>query len=191
MHIYLIDKNIHTTTAWSRYFKYVSDVTVFHGGFDYFMQTHKVDCVVSPANSYGLMDGGYDLAITDWFGPDLSRKVQQYIIDNLKGEQPVGTSIIIDTDVYPSKLIHTPTMRIPSAIKDPMVAYTCMRTCLMKALENNIDSILIPAFGGGCGRIPSETLARLMFEAYDQVMNPPSKLGWEYAERWHPEFEKY
>lgn len=42
-------------------------------------------------------------------------------------------------------------MRIPSVIKDPMVIYHCMRTCLMTAMESGIDSIVIPAFGGGCG----------------------------------------
>lgn len=81
-------------------------------------------------------------------------------------------------------------MRIPSAIKDPMIVYTCMRTCLMTALDNNINEILIPAFGGGCGKIKPDTLARFMYEAYNQVMIPPLKLGWEYAERWQPEYEK-
>ena len=73
-------------------------------------------------------------------------------------------------------------MRIPSTIKDPMIIYHCMRTCLLTALENGIQSIVIPAFGGGCGSVPSQTMAVMMHEAYKQIMNPPSKLGWEYAE---------
>lgn len=36
--------------------------------FTDFMDTYDVECVVSPANSFGLMDGGYDLTITMWFG---------------------------------------------------------------------------------------------------------------------------
>lgn len=37
------------------------------------MKTHegRIDAVVSPANAYGLMDGGYDKALTDYFGNDL------------------------------------------------------------------------------------------------------------------------
>ncbi|MBO7448743.1 MAG: macro domain-containing protein [Clostridiales bacterium] len=186
MHIYLIDNNINTVNAWSQYFSDNPDFTIFHGGFDFFMQTHKVDCIVSPTNSYGLMDGGYDLAITEWFGRDLMSHVQSYILEHFRGEQPVGSSVFIDTGTI--KLIHTPTMRIPSRIKDPMVVYTCMRTCLILALEKKISSILIPAFGGGCGAVPSETIANMMSLAYNQVMNPPSEITWNYAERCYPEY---
>lgn len=140
MHIYLIDKNINTINAWSQYFSENPDFTVFHGSFDYFMQTHKVDCIVSPANSYGLMDGGYDLAITEWFGPGLMSQVQSYILEHFRGEQPIGSSI------------------------------------------------LIPAFGGGCGDVSPETIAYMMNLAYNQVMNPPTEITWNYAERCYPEF---
>ena len=73
-------------------------------------------------------------------------------------------------------------MRIPSVIKDPMVVYHCMRTCLLTAIENNIQSIVIPAFGGGCGFVPPQTICTMMYEAYKQVMNPPDTLDWDYAE---------
>ena len=46
------------------------------------METYDVECVVSPANSYGFMDGGYDLAITNYFGEALMEKVQRLIIKN-------------------------------------------------------------------------------------------------------------
>ena len=73
-------------------------------------------------------------------------------------------------------------MRVPSMIKDPMVIYTCMRTCLLKALENHIESIVIPAFGGGCGLVPPQIICKMMYEAYKQVLNPPSLVDWNYAE---------
>ncbi len=164
-----------------------SNVTAVCDDFKHFMDTTDVECVVSPANSYGLMDGGYDLAISEWFGWDLMKKVQRYILDNFKGEQPVGTSFIIDTGVKDKKLIHTPTMRVPSSIRDPMVIYHCMRTCLMTALDNNVKSIVIPAFGGGCGYVRPQPICEMMFHAYEQIMNPPSEITWEYALRWEPE----
>ena len=122
------------------------------------------------------------MAISEWFGWDLAEKAQAYILEHYRGEQPVGSSFIIDSGVKGIKLIHTPTMRIPSIIKDPMIIYHCMRTCLLTALENNIQSIVIPAFGGGCGFAPPQTMCIMMYEAYKQVMNPPSELDWEYAE---------
>ena len=146
------------------------------------MQKTNVECIVSPANSFGLMDGGYDLAISEWFGPQLQKNVQQYIIDNFWGEQPVGTSFIIDANEKGQKIIHTPSMQTPREIVDPFVVYQCMRTTLMCAYQNNVKSILIPLFGGGCGGVHPQTIAKMMKLAYDQIHNPPDKLDWSYAD---------
>lgn len=192
MKIYLLSNNPRMTSMWKFFFMNNPEITVICDEFNKFMRQHEVDCVVSPANSFGLMDGGYDLAITAWFGEYLQRKVQKYILDNLCGEQPVGTSIIVDADMNQMKLIHTPTMRTPAAIKDPLVVYSCMRTCLMTAIENKVESIVIPAFGDGYGLLAEEVVAQMMFKAYQQIMNPPSSIDWDYALEWDPdEIQKY
>ena len=94
--------------------------------FASFMKTHegRIDAVVSPANAYGLMDGGYDKALTDYFGNDLQLAVQKEIIKRFYGEQPVGTSFSSPIPDHSGMLlIHTPTMRSPSQIKDIMIVY--------------------------------------------------------------------
>ena len=187
MRIYLLDNNASMKNMWELYFQDAEDVTAVCDDFKHFMDTTEIECVVSPANSYGLMDGGYDRAISEWFGWDLMKKVQEYILTNYKGEQPVGSSFLIDTGVEDIKLIHTPTMRVPSRIKDPMVIYHCMRTSLMIAMECGVESIVIPAFGGGCGYVRHQVICEMMYHAYEQVMNPPSELTWEYACRREPE----
>lgn len=187
MKVYLLDINKKITDIWKLYFRDELDVEVVLDNFENFMDHHDVECIVSPANSYGLMDGGYDLAITEYFGADLMKKVQKHIIENYYGEQPVGTSFIMETGIRNIKLIHTPTMRIPSKIKEPMVVYQAMRTSLMTALKNGIESIVIPAFGGCCGFMNPQELCELMYEGYKQIMNPPSELNWRYATRWEPE----
>lgn len=189
MKIYLLSDNPQTTNVWKLYFADAENVKVVCDDFGHFMDTTEVDCVVSPANSYGIMDGGYDLAISEWFGWDLVDKVQKYILEHFRGEQPVGTSFIIDTDVKDIKLIHTPTMRIPSIIREPLVVYQCMRTCLMTAMDNEVKSIVIPAFGGQCGKLHPQTVAKMMWKGYEQVMNPPSEITWQYALRWIPEHQ--
>ena len=146
------------------------------------MTEYRVDCVVSPANAYGLMDGGYDLAISEWFGWDLQEKVQQYIVKHFYGEQPVGTSIIIDTDKDGIKLIHTPSMRYPDRIRDPLIVYQCMRTCLITAMQNDIGSIVIPAFGGCTGQLSPLMIAEMMWRAYKQLAEVPSEISWRYAD---------
>jgi len=178
MNIYLLDRNIMMMMEWKNQFEDCPDVDVVMDDFKHFMDSHKIQCVVSPANSYGFMDGGYDAAITDYFGPTLMKNVQKYILDNFYGEQPVGSSFIIDIPGTNQKLIHTPTMRIPSRIKDPEVVYQCMRTTLMTAIANNIESIVIPAFGGATGKIPYEKIAFLMKKGYEQIKNP-QKPEWD------------
>ena len=175
--------------CWNAYFNEEKDVNVVCDDLYNFLHSHQVECVVSPANSYGLMDGGFNLDISEYFGWDLQARVQKYIIEHFKGEQPVASSFIIDTGTDNMKLIHTPTMRQPFPVKDPMIIYQCMRTSLMVALENNIESIVIPAFCGEFGDVSTKVIARLMYEGYRQVMNPPEAIDWDYAERWRTELQ--
>ena len=97
MKIYLLDNNFNMIREWKKYFMDVPNVEIVYDDFDNFMRMHKVDCVVSPANSFGLMDGGYDLAISKWFGWGIMEMVQNYIKHNYYGEQSVATSFILDT----------------------------------------------------------------------------------------------
>lgn len=170
MKIYLLDRNLEMFLEWEAQFADCPEVDVVMDDFSHFMSNHKIQCVVSPANSYGFMNGGYDKAITDYFGTELMDAVQQYIIENFFGEQPVATSFIIDIPRKTEKLIHTPTMRTPSKIREPEVIYQCMRTTLMTAIRNNIESLVIPAFGGATGQVSYRTIAKLMKLGYRQIM---------------------
>ena len=48
------------SAAWRRAFDDVEDVYVYEGSFQSIIGSY--DCLVSPANSFGLMDGGMDAA---------------------------------------------------------------------------------------------------------------------------------
>ena len=182
MKIFLIEQDLHKFTFLKEYFD-SEDVELVNDSFEHFIEQNSVHCVVSPANSFGLMDGGYDLAITQWYGNQLQERVQDYIIKNFYGEQPVGTSFIIETNKDNQYLIHTPTMRTPQWIEDPRIIYQCMRTTLIEAKKNNIESILIPMFGGTTGGVRPQIVAKMMFLAYKQLQNPPSKIDWDYMEK--------
>lgn len=181
MEVILLDRDQKMINFFELFFRDFPEVTIVCDDFRHFMDTNEIDCVVSTANSYGLMDGGFDLAISEWFGWGLQDKVQDYILKHFKGEQPVGTSFIINTGVNSIKLIRTPTMRVPSVIKNPLVVYQCMRTTLITALDNNVKRVVIPAFGHRCGCVCNQSVAEMMLEAYKQVMNPPEKISWKYA----------
>lgn len=195
MKIYLLDRNKGMTDAWAKCFNDLENVEIVNDDFAHFMDEHpEIDCVVSPANSFGLMDGGYDKAITDYFGTQLMKDVQDTIIDEWYGEQPVGSSFYIrirnenneycfSTDKHGKHsivgLIHTPTMRTPEIITDYRIIYQCMRTTLIEALGS--EYIVIPAFGGCCGQVPYDEIAKMMYLAYEQICNPPKEITWKYA----------
>lgn len=152
MRIYVIDKSASKIRCVQQNFQGVPEEECVVEELYVFLRFNPIQCIVSLGNSYGLMDGGYDLVITRYFGNQLQQRVQRYIIDRYYGEQPVGTSRIIDAGRNGQKLIHTTTMRTPYFIREPLVIYQCMRTTLICAMENNVESILIPLFGGGCGK---------------------------------------
>ena len=67
--IYLLDINKDMTDAWRKYFCDEMGVEIINDSFGEFMKNHpEIDGIVSPANSFGLMDGGYDKAIIDYLG---------------------------------------------------------------------------------------------------------------------------
>lgn len=191
MKLYLLDVNKEMTDAWYKYFKDIEDVEIVNEDFATFMDKHSdIEAVVSPANSFGLMDGGYDKAITDYFGEELMKNVQKSILLKWRGEQPVGTSMSVPiynrvfNTIYGSKiciLIHTPSMRTPEVIKDSRIIYQCMRTTLIEALRQEVNNIVIPAFGGLTGRVKCDEIAKMMFLAYKQIYNQPNELNWGYA----------
>lgn len=195
MQIYLLDINKGMTDAWHKYFD-SSNVVIVNEDFKTFMDSHTyIEAIVSPANSFGLMDGGYDKAITDYFGKQLMKDVQDTIMRDWCGEQPVGTSITVpivqrliykqidDEKILPCNplLIHTPSMRTPEQIVDSRIVYQCMRTTLIEASRQGVDSVVIPAFGGLTGRVPYDVIAKMMFLAYKQIYNQPKELNWGYA----------
>ena len=79
MKIYLLDNNPVICKTWNLYFEGEREVEVVCDDFKYFMDTTDVECVVSPANSFGIMDGGYDLAISEWLEWKQQDLVQDYI----------------------------------------------------------------------------------------------------------------
>lgn len=66
-----------------------------HQGF--YQELRKHDAVVSPANSFGLMDGCFDLVLTQRFGEPLMKRVMIHIDEHYLGEQPVGTAFVFET----------------------------------------------------------------------------------------------
>ena len=181
--------------AWAKYFSNYSNIFIYN---DYFenvikkLETGANDykiAIASPANSYGLMDGGYDKAITDYFGKLLQLEVQNKIMEDYCGEQPVGSSFAIDIPSNNScVLIHTPTMRRPSPILDSSIIYHCTRSSIICAISlKTCDTIVLPAFGALTGQVQPDIVAYNMERAIAQLFNPPTSIPtWKYVREYHP-----
>ena len=152
-------------------FNDVRCIEIVRTDFASFMDGHpEVRGIVSPANSFGLLTGGLDKALRGYFGKALQDAVRERIKNEWFGEQTMGTSMAVDIPGFPGKkLLHTPTMRTPSKITDDLIVYSCMRSALMEAIKNDLDSVVVPAFGGGCGQVPVEVIAHHMRRAWDQI----------------------
>ncbi len=185
--IILVDIEKEMCVNWMESFKNYPEIKIHHGTFQL---VKEFDCLVSPANSFGLMDGGIDLAIRNYFGMRLQYNVQKRIQQEFYGEQPVGTSIIVDTEneEHPF-LAHTPTMRVPIDISHTDNVYNAM-FAMLRAITNynktskyRIQKVLCPGLGTATGGVPFKEAARQMAIAYHNFMNPTTNMDWVNLQR--------
>lgn len=178
----LRDRNPSMADAWRRHFGGLAEVEVTVG--DIFGE--RADAIVSPANSFGFMDGGIDLAYSKFFGWDLQERLQELLKKEHGGELPVSQAVVVET--YHAEipyLVSAPTMRIPMAIPDTLNAYLALRAALRAVRELNarsgapIQSILCPGLGTAVGQMPHDRCAKQMYAAYanvelGQTWSPPT-----------------
>lgn len=151
----------------------MSDIEIIDG--DILQQ--EGDAIVSPANSFGYMDGGLDLIYSKHFGWDLESKVRNVLEQDYFGELPVGNAIVVDTGFKDIPfLISAPTMRVPSNVSETVNAYLAFKAVLQSCLAHNekrtekIHAVLCPGLGTGEGKLPAETCAKQMYIAYQTVL---------------------
>lgn len=171
--IFLIDRSPRLVSAWDEAFDEYDEVSAHEA--DFFSQ--PADAMVSPANSFGIMDGGLDLAIRDELGFATQQAVQDAIVAQHHGELPVGAAEIVATghDKWPY-LVAAPTMRVPESVAHTTNAYLAFRAILLAirrfneaASEPRIASVVCPGLGTGIGGLEPRRCAVQMRMAYKQV----------------------
>jgi O-acetyl-ADP-ribose deacetylase (regulator of RNase III) len=171
--IFLRDLSERIADAWRVVFEDYPDIDVSCGNiFDL-----NADAVVSPANSFGFMDGGIDLAYSRYFGRGMQKRLQEFIRDKYYGELPVGNAVILETKNKEIKyLVSAPTMRVPQDISGTLNAYLAFRAVLIEVKEfnkrndNEIKSVLCPGLGTLTGGMPPMACAVQMKKAYDSIL---------------------
>jgi O-acetyl-ADP-ribose deacetylase (regulator of RNase III) len=113
----------------------------------------EIDGVVSPANTTGIMNGGFDAALRKYFGNTLEYRVRM----SLK-EKPiqVGEARAIQT-VHEkiNWLIVVPTVSVAGngLSGHSTVAYTCAYNAIISAHNHGVKTLGMTGLGTGAGRL--------------------------------------
>ena len=127
----------------------------------------EADALVSPANSFGFMDGGFDDLILKRAGLQLQRRLQHTIRTRESGELLIGRAIVLEmvadsepatgsedwdatgplTKRYPERptnpplafryLVAAPTMRVPELVPNTANAYLAFRAAILAVRAHN------------------------------------------------------
>lgn len=127
----------------------------------------EADALVSPANSFGFMDGGFDDLILKRSGLQLQRRLQHLIRSRESGELLIGRALVLEmvadseptTDSedwdatgplskrYPERptspplmfryLVAAPTMRVPELVPNTTNAYLAFRAVILAVRAHN------------------------------------------------------
>lgn len=130
---------------------------------------NNIDAIVSPGNSFGFLNGGFDKVIADFYGklslktPDqVSKDFQHELFEQVGGYNPPGSAIVVDmnnllnvSSTKLPKLVHVSTMSMPEKVdaKDPVI-FNCLWnlfTCVKK--DEDISNVLLTGLGTGTGGV--------------------------------------
>jgi O-acetyl-ADP-ribose deacetylase (regulator of RNase III) len=183
----LRDLNADVVSAWKTEFAATAEVEASLGS----ILDLKADAIVSPANSFGYMDGGIDLAYCRFFGFELQERLQALLSDRYHGELPVGQAVVVETG-HPGIpfLVSAPTMRVPSSVAKSINVYLAFRATLVAILEHNqkhskpIARVAVPGMGTGIGEVSPARAARHMRVAYDSVLGKHRGLRRSVSQIW-------
>ncbi len=183
LQLILVNPDPEMCAAWRSAFVSLPKVTIVEGVFED-LEPH--DCFVTAANSFAMMTAGIDAAVVDFHGEQLMTRLQERILTEFLGEQPVGTAIIepTGTPAYPF-VAHSPTMRVPKGIDGTDAVYIATFAALVAIHHHNqtdaspIETVAVPAMGAGFGYVPYPEVARQMAIAYDNYLHPPAHLDWD------------
>lgn len=168
-------------------------VEVHRGALQFLPSSTRLDLLVSPANSYGLMDGGFDDALSRALAPvddypALTRIAQARLYQEWRGFAPPGTCTLLripdeweqrSDNAWGARYVAIcPTMRLPQdATWDREVVYECVWSLLCaidrhnRSGEPHIRSILMTPLATGVGRVSAQRWAQQLVLALNHFLD--------------------
>ncbi len=167
--------------AWQRFCGDLDFVEIHRGN----ILDVRCDAVVSPANSFGFMDGGLDLVYLRHFGFGLQDRVQHMIVERHDGELLVGAADVVETgDARIPYMVIAPTMRVPMMLTESVNPYLAARAVLLLVtrkmfasgpdagtpIASKIGRVAMSGLGTGVGHVSPNVCARQVRAAIDDVI---------------------
>ena len=120
----------------------------------------KVDAIVNPANSHGVMGGGV---------AGIIRRIGGEVIEKEAVEQapiPIGQAVVTTAGTLScKKVIHAPTMVNPAERTDAEAVRKATVAALLAADKEGFSTLAFPGMGTGVGRVPLDVAASTMAKA--------------------------
>lgn len=130
-----------------------------------------VDAIVSPANTKGIMNGGYDAVLRRFFGVTIEYIVQQYLE---KFKIDVGQAIAVKTG-HPKVhwLIVTPTVSVngEGLSGHESVSYACAYNAVKVAHQRGVKYLGMTGLGSGVGGLDRRVSARQQVQGIEDALS--------------------
>lgn len=151
------------------------------GDFNALTPGKDYDCVITPGNSFGIMDGGFDKVIANKF-PN-SQDAVHFAIGRFWGkEMPVGQAITVSLGGN-LQLCYAPTMCFPGPAKEKDIAYRVALAAFCQIVHFNkmtpdkkISEVVMPLFCTATGGMPAEVSYDQIVYAYQRIVGDSPNL---------------
>lgn len=182
---HLCDTNKQIVEEWEEHFGSIPNFKFYTGDiFIVPIPITTINAIVSPANSFGDLQGGIDYVYYKRFGHVLEERLQEIIMKEKFGELVVGDALILpllgSTFQY---YICAPTMRVPMNVEGTLNAFLSFRAVLIELIKFNtqnedykITNVVCPGLCTSIGKMPAEVCAKQMLQAYTIMIRPNYEL---------------
>ncbi|MBD2570158.1 Hpt domain-containing protein [Anabaena lutea] len=173
----LIDSKAFLCRAFADYFEGLPNVKIVNGTFE---ELPFFDCIVTAASSLNSANS-IDATVLNFFGKDVETLLQQRIQEEYLGDQPIGTSLIVETNhILHPFIAHSPTLRMQMSMAGKDHVYQGLWSTLLairkhnqtycNCLQKQINTVVVPGLGTSPGSVPVDEVARQMSMAYQNFL---------------------
>ncbi|MBD2292730.1 Hpt domain-containing protein [Anabaena sphaerica FACHB-251] len=174
----LLDTKTFLCRTFADYFEGLPHVQIVNGSFE---DLPFFDCVVTAASSLNSAQNNIDAAILRFFGEDVEKLLQKRIQEEYLGDQPIGTSLIVETNhpLHPF-IAHAPALRMQISMAGKDHVYQGLWSTLLAIRQHNrvycnciqkqINIVAVPGLGTSLGSVPIDEVARQMSMAYQNFL---------------------